>query len=239
MKFYSLTLLLFLIILTSNLSAHCPCFKYQRMGNTHCQIQFRSNEKYDLEKWTDTLKCDSIQSISFMDFDSIPIAFKRFRNVKKINLIGTPSIGLDYFPDLIELIVEETELMIPDTCKWPSKIEILKTNKTKIVGLRTFTILPKLYELNMSFSGFDTMPKDLYKLEHFKYLSFGGHTFGYLDLRDFDFNKFKQLEYFEIVCWFDKVKGLPVGINSNVCTRINYKNMTLASQSKLQKIHCK
>lgn len=238
MKLYSLILLQFLSNCTFDLSAHCPCFKYQRMGRTSCQIQFRSNEKYDLNKWTDTLKCDSIQSISFMYFDSIPIVFKRFRNVKKINLIGTPSIGLDYFPNLKELEVEELELTIPDTCNWPSRLEILKTNKTKIVGLRSFTILPRLYELNMSFSGFDSIPNDLHKLEQLKYLSFGGHTFGYIDLRNFDFNKFKQLEYFEIVCWFDKVKGLPMGLNSNVCTRINYKNMSLANQSKLQKIHC-
>ncbi len=236
----------FCVGLTYGQTTKCNCKKYENRNlNLNCDILFTDNaNKFNIEilkKWEDLNKCDKIKSISFTDFDTIPKEFKRFRNVEKLRIVGINRnniFGLHYFPKLKELILEETKLIITDSTLWTANIEKLTTNKTKILGVKSFQQFPNLKELNMSFSGFDSFPKDFNSLSKLNYASFAGHTFGFINLTEIDINKLKNLKFFEVVCWFDKISGIPIGLNNKVCTKINYEGILQQDRKNLNKFTC-
>ncbi len=246
MKIILTLILTFNFFSTFGQTTKCNCKKYENRNlNLNCDILFSDNaNEFNIEmlkKWEDIKKCDKVKSISFTDFDTIPKAFKRFRNVEKLRIVCINkhnTFGFHYFPKLKELILEETKLIITDSTLWISKIEKLTTNKTELKGIKSFRQFKNLKELNMSFSGFDQFPDDFNSLNQLKFISLVGHTFGSINLIEIDFNKLKQMEYFEVNCWFDKIRGLPLGLNKKVCTKINYEGILKINKKKLNKFTC-
>ena len=239
-------ILTFCFSLTFGQTTKCNCKKFENRNlNLNCDLSYSDNgNKFNiemLEKWEDTSKCNKIKSLYFTDFDTIPAEFKRFKNVEKLRIVGinkTNIFGLHYFPKLKELILEEMRLEISDKDTWLKNLEKLTTNKTKLIGIKSFKKFNKLKEIKMSFSGFDNFPNDFSSLKLLKYISFGGHTFGQLNLNEINFKEHPKLEYFEVECWFDKVIGVPTGLNKNICTKINYEGITKQIKSKLNEYTC-
>jgi hypothetical protein len=205
----------------------CNCQQYEsRNSSFQADISFsKSENNFEtelIEKWEDQEKCDKIKSIYFLDFDTIPKEFSRFRNVEKLKIVtqlfSRNIYGLHYFPNLRELTLWGSKLIINDSAIWTTNIEKLTTNKVQIIGLNSFLQFKNLKELNMGYSGFDRFPNDFNSLDQLNVVSFYGHTLGFIDLGQVDFAKLKSLEYFSLVCWFDRVSGIPKGLRN--CLRI-------------------
>ena len=169
-------------------------------------------------------------SLSLIDFDTIPIELKMFENIERIRLRGINSnniFGLEMFN---KLRILETEMLwefdLSNNPKWLKNIEIIHSNKTKFIGLNSFKQLPNLKEVKISFSGFEPFPKDFESLKCLKYFQTGAHRFGEIILSEIDLSKMNCLEYVELHSWWKNLKGIPKGIETVNKVKIHHGNLS-------------
>jgi len=183
-----------------------------------------------LNEWKDNPKRLKIKSIRLIDFDTIPKEMGIFENVERISLRGINSqhiTGLEVFP---KLKILETDMLwefdLSNAQKWLRGIEVIHSNKTKFIGLKSFNELPNLKELKISFSGFVPFPKDFSNLKCLNYFQSTAHRFGEIDLNKIDLTKMPCLKYVEFHSWWKNLKGIPRGIEKIEKVKIHHGNLT-------------
>lgn len=189
-----------------------------------------------LQKWYNNPERLKIKSITLIDFDTIPNAMGLFENVERISIEGinrhNPK-GLDNFPKLKVLEIEEGRIELTGTEKWPGRIEVLAANKTKFIGIKSFTAMPNLKKVVISFSGFDVFPKDFESMKYLTHFQSEAHTFGKVNLNEMHLELMPCLRFFSIHSWNDNVTGIPSGMERVKTIQIQHGK--LKNKEKLKK----
>ena len=222
----------------------CDCNSGVRKLSHHLDLTFSNNGgKFSLDtlfKWKSNPKRLKIKSLYLIDFDTIPNEMKIFENVERISLRGINSnniFGLEMFN---KLKILETQMLwefdLSNNPKWLKNIEIIHSNKTKFIGLKSFKQLPNLKEIVISFSGFEPFPKDFESLKCLKHFQTSAHRFGEINLNNIDLNKMNCLDYVEFHSWWKNIRGIPKGIRNVKKVIIHHGNLTKSEKEILKKV---
>jgi len=214
--------------------------KYSRSSD----LYFGNNEHYRVEnkkllkKWSQDSQVLKVKSITFSQFKDIPEKYSVFKNVEKLVIKGShQSInGLDIFPKLKHIEFFDSTLSLNNE-KWLNKLEILKTEKTRIKGLKSFKVMPNLKAIYMAYSEFKSFPKDLDKLTCLQEITLGAYI-GKVDLSKLNLSKNKYLRKAKFITWYDKFLGIPTGVlKSNIKEfEVKHKHLTKKDKKKLKEI---
>ncbi len=212
----------------------------EKFKQYNTDLTFSNNGKVfnldSLTKWINNPARLKIKSLRLRDFDTIPSEMSIFVHVESIYLeaINHKNVqGLEIFPNLRILKAEEERFEFSEYTKWIKNIEVIHANKTKFIGLKSFNQMPKLKEVKLNFSGFDTFPSDFEDLKCLSYFQTGAHTFCELDLSQLNFSKMPCLEYVEFQSWRENIKGIPNGIDKIKTIKISHPNLTKTEKEKL------
>lgn len=216
----------------------CSCQKKSTKIVKHPDVSFsnRTFNKDTLEKWNRT-KALRIKTIQLKEFDTIPIAFKRFENVETLILSKVdwrPITIQDIFPKLKKLKVLGKLLDLSHEPDWLEKIEVIHAEKSQIVGLESFNKLPNLIEFNVGGTSFDNFPSDFNSLQCLKYFKIHSSIGGTIDLNEIDLSNMPCLEFVQFHSWSDNIKGIPFGIDQIKTVKIFHSNLTKEEKNRLK-----
>lgn len=225
-----------------NLKYTCDCNWVAEKMNHITDLSFSNNGKAfsldSLTRWSDSTAKLKIKSLTLKDFDTIPSEMAIFENVESVYLeaINNKNVqGLEVFPKLRILKAEAERFDFNKEPKWIKKIEVIHANKTKFSGLKSFSQMPRLREVRLSFSGFDVFPIDFDSLKCLSYFETGAHTFCDIDLAKLNFTELNCLKYVEFQSWRENLNSIPIGIEKIKTVKISHPNLTHKEKEKLNK----
>lgn len=227
----------------SNLVDTCSCQSTKQRHKSYKRLIFSNNlngsESFTIDsiaKWKDKPERFQVKSLLLRDFDSLPAQLQIFENVVHVWILGTglqKIKGLHIFPNLKILEAEGITLKLNSDAKWLTNIEVIRVNKTRIAGLKSFKLLPNLKELTLSFSGFDSFPDDFSSLACLSVFEMGAYTFGEVDLAQIDLLNKPCLKKITLQSWRKNMTGIPKGIANVNSITVSHPNLTNAEKKVL------
>jgi len=210
----------------------CECNWIQEKLDYHTDLTFSNNSKPfnldSLKKWVNNSDRLNIKSLTLIDFDTIPLGMSMFKNVESIYLraLNHKNVqGLEIFPNLRILKIQEERFQLSENTKWIKNIEVIHANKTRFSGLKSFNQMPNIKEVRLNFSGFTPFPQDFNNLKCLSYFQIRSSVFSVIDLTQLDFSSMACLKYVEFHSW-GSIKGTPNGIEKIKTVKINHLNLT-------------
>lgn len=226
----------------------CTCV-FTKYGNIRSVDISFSNSEYDIaqndsifSRWSSDSLVNTVKSIRFVRFDTIPRKYAVFKNVEKISIdelrTGNAIYGLSMFPKLKAIYFFGAKVDLSSNNKWLSNIEVFVAEKTSFTGLGSFSKIPNLTKMHLSFSGFNTFPKDFDKLTCINELTLGAYGYGKVDLNTIDISKNRCLHKIEALAWGGVFTGIPKGLkDSNIKdVKINHPQLTELEKAELKAI---
>jgi hypothetical protein len=173
----------------------------------------------------------------FFGYNTIPDSFKVFENIEKVHLSDwTGTKGLDNYQKLKEIEFFDTKAQIDPRDKWLRGIRIFKATKTQVHGLTSFTSMPNLTHLELTYAGFDRFPLHLDSLRCLQTLILAS-TSGNLDLAMIDLSRLPHLRKAEFVTWTNNLSGIPQGLEdstTNVELIVVHQQLTKGEENKIR-----
>lgn len=222
---------------TKALDCKCDSLEYSRSYATDLafqNIEFKTAKNEELfNTWSNDSLVNSIESIAFSDFDTIPKKYGVFKNVKKVYILNRNGVyGLDLFPNLKSIYFFHSVINLDSDEKWLNQIELLYCEKTKFYGLETFTKMPDLKVIHMAYSGFTNFPTNLDDLDCLQELTLRAYMFGEIDLNQVDLSKNTCLKKVEFQTWYNTLSGLPKGVLKSHIEKLEVKHQKLTEIEK-------
>lgn len=187
-----------------------------------------------------SININEIKSIRLRGYDTIPEDFKIFKNVETI-VVGYhwttfSGIGLENFPKFKKLFVFAKKLDLSNNPKWLQKVEVIQAQKTHIIGLESFSQLPKIVKIKMAYGGFDNFPSDFESMKCLNFFQIGAYGNGKIDLTEIDLSNMPCLKFVQFQSWAKMIFGIPKGIEKIEKVKISHDNLTKEEKEILEKI---
>jgi len=197
----------------------CNCDPITYDGGFNTDIRF-TNSNYDRTKnkdrylkWKQDSLVNTIKSIRFSLYDTIPAKYAVFKNVERLFIHSREGIhGLDQFPKLKTVQFFGSFVDLNTDENWLRNIEVLTAGKTRFTGLTSFSQMPNLKVLDLDFSGFDQFPTEIEMLSCLTEIRFKAYLFGKLNLSNLNFAENKCLRKIELHTWRKTLEGFPKGL---------------------------
>jgi hypothetical protein len=191
----------------------------------------------DIAKWGQD-SIDNVTSLTFIDYDTIPEVYKRFKNVRRVTIDNSNGIkGLDIFPKLRRISFFLSAVSFDSTEHWSKEIEVMHVQKSTISGLRSFKKFPNLTSITLEFSSFDKFPKDVETLACLQELVCDTYTGADVDLSAIDVSGLKCLQRLYFATWRNNLTGIPCGINaapSLMEVKVEHQKLTRKEKNTLR-----
>lgn len=222
---------------TKVVETECEPIHYTRNYSTDIGFQkskhFESKNERLFQKWSQDSLINIVTSITFRGYDTIPKKYAVFRKVQRISIDSRRNIyRLDLFPKLRTIHFFASEINLDTDENWPSRIEVLIAQKTKITGWKSFLKTPNLKVLYLAFSGFDSFPTDLESVSGLQELTLGAYTFKELDLSTLDLSQNRCLKKVTFQTWYNNLSGIPKGLFSSNIKELEISHQKLTSSDK-------
>lgn len=189
----------------------------------------KSDSIFDLYS-SDSLR-QTIKSIRFSGFDTIPEKFRVFKNVEHIIIDSRKNItGLDLFPNLKSVFFWGSQIEINPADKWLNKIEGLYAEKSEVKGLQSFRSTPKLKHIYFAHASLVPFPADFDQLKCLRNITLGAYLKrgAITDLTKIDLALNPCIEKVEFNTWDDAFSGIPKGLDTKRTFKliINHQRLT-------------
>lgn len=208
-----------------------------RFHNYEYVEEIKAQNETEWKRYTNDSVRLKVKQIAFIGYNTIPDSFKIFENIEKVYLrAGSGTKGLDNYHKLREIEFFDTKAEIDPGDKWLRGIRIFKATKTQVHGLTSFTSMPNLTHLELTYAGFDRFPLHLDSLRCLQELILAS-TSGNLDLAIIDLSRLPHLRKAEFVTWTNNLSGIPKGLEdstTNVELTVDHQRLTKREKNKLR-----
>jgi hypothetical protein len=232
-------LIIILIVPFTSLAQDSSCQCDTTYINYHPKSDFAidnwGNWKDTLNNWLKENDPKSVKILEISWFGALPKEFKRFINVEILIIqnSGGKVLNLDYFPNLKSLFIEESRVKFSKRSGL-QHIRNLYANKSEVIGIKSFSYLPQLRTVYMTYSGFDKFPTKFEELNMLCSFVTGATTFGQIDLNLLDLQLNKCLENAQFHTWNNNIKGIPRNFHNLKSIKIEHPNLTEEEKEKLK-----
>ena len=221
---------------------NCTDFdKFKTYGHQKTDLSFfiynqsfnKSDSIFNLYS-SDSLR-QTIKSIRFSGFDTIPKKFRVFKNVEHIVIESRKNIkGLDLFTNLKSVFFWGSQIDIDPSEKWLNRLEGLYAEKSHLKGLESFKTTPKLKDIYFAHSNLEPFPADFDKLKCLRRITLGAYLKrgGVADLTLIDLALNPCLEKIEFNTWDDAFSGIPKGLETDRIFKLIINHQKLTKEEK-------
>lgn len=207
-------------------SSHTGTAQFSKSNNAgkHFYLSYKTNKEGKrvrtyveiatdfINRWS-KYSTSQVRVLSLAHYDTIPQIFSHFQNVSRIEVSEVFGVieGLDMFPCLRALMIDNSTISFDTTEKWLGQVEMILVGKASINGLTSFKHFTNLSHLSLGFSGLRPFPDDLGSLTCLNSFRCGAYMWDDVDLRKIDLSRSRCLRTFYFETWRDNAKGIPRG----------------------------
>ncbi len=229
----------------SEVTNTCECEQGKYIQSYSTDLVFQDSDIAKIKndtlfaKWSQAELVDQIKSIRFVNYDTIPKKFSIFKEVNRLSIQSRNGLyGLDIFPQLHTVHFFGSVIDLDTNEKWLNGIEAIYGQKTKFLGLESFTEITNLRIMSLGYSGFEEFPNDFDQLDCLYQCTLGSYTYGKINLNELDLSKNKCLQEVEFQTWNNTLHGIPNGILESKIKKIkvSHQKLTELEKEKLEKI---